>query len=438
VVGAYAATLYATRGVQDAVGVPFVVGLLVLFVAPLPRVALSWLDDARAPAVLLLALAPLGCALQVVHSPLVHVTAARPAAVIRALVLFAGVASLWGALVFARAKRDVALRVVRLALVASVAVLLSRVAVPSASPKPWIDSWYLQQEAALVLASGKNVYTHVYEQIYPPDLFGYTSHFGYLPLVLFFTAPFRLALGDVRYAYVFADALTAWALYRLAGGRSISGALRGASVRDATAAAAALFFLANPMGGVVVELAWSEPLLVVATAFALLSLRGEGRAAGLCVGLALAAKQTNLLLLPLAWAKRRSPRDVALAALVVFASVLPFLLWDAGAFARSTIVVFGSIPTRTDAFSAWTWLHLRGLTLPGAVALVAAGVPGALSLVRAHRRDMSGTLGAIIAAFWALFLTARQSFLNYHYFVTALLVLLLAWRLGVTEERAGA
>ena len=313
---------------------------------------------------------------------------------------------------------------------AAVLLAFARLLPPVISPLPHIDSWTLQQQAADLVWRGVNPYVADYTQIDPPDRYGYVAHFGYLPLVLGFDALARLVVRDIRFAYALCDLLTAWLVWRLARPKS-----------EVIARALAVVFLAIPMGSFVVEQCWSEPLLIVLAALALhtwqetarLAVTSATRRTGLAMGWLLAAKQSNLLLAPLLLAMGRPRRQLAWATLAVAVTVLPLLAWDAQAFVQSTILVFRAMPPRTDGFSVWTIAYnLKGWQLPAAFTLVPVLAALGLSLVWARQRDVVRTLGAAVATYWVLFLTARQSFGNYHYFVSALLVLWLAMRVGRT------
>ena len=163
------------------------------------------------------------------------------------------------------------------------------IAVLRASPKPWIDVWYLQQGAADALWHGYDPYSVAYPNIYgrmanisyPPELLvnGRLVSFCYPPLVVLVDLPARLLLGDIRYASLGLMIFAAWAIARLA--RGPEGEL------------AALFVLFQPRTFFVLEQSWIEPLVLAAIALtALLSARRRGPiAAGVALGLLLASKQ---------------------------------------------------------------------------------------------------------------------------------------------------
>ena len=84
------------------------------------------------------------------------------------------------------------------------------------------------------------------------------------------------------------------------------------------------------------------PVVAMLLATAVLAERGDARGAGLVGGLALATKQTSLLVLPfvaLAIADRSSRRRfVATTSLVGLGLTLPFALWDVRAFVEDAVL----------------------------------------------------------------------------------------------------
>lgn len=316
-------------------------------------------------------------------------------------------------------------KVPHLLTIAGLLLVLARLLPPVISPVPHIDAWTLQQQAADFALHGLNPYAADYAQIDPPQRYGYVAHFGYLPLVLVLDVAGRTLLRDVRFAYALCDVATAWLLWRLVRPRS-----------EALGRALAVTFLAVPMGTFVVEQAWSEPLLLLCATLAVTTWAGSDRRAGLGAGLLLSAKQSNLLLAPLILAQGQPWRRLLWAALMALALLLPALLWNPQAFLQSTVLGLTGMPPRPDGFSLWTVAYrVWDVQLPVVWTILPVASLAVASLAWAVRRDPVRTLGMTIAACWALYLTARQSFGNYHYFVSALLLVWLAarWRAHPVE-----
>ena len=313
------------------------------------------------------------------------------------------------------------------ALVAALAAGLVgvRMVLPWMSPHPFIDSWTLQQEAGDVLLSGGNPYRHAYSQLYPFERYGYRSHFGYLPLVAYFDALGRWLVRDVRWLYVACDVATAWGFGRLA-----SGTLAPQRWTVGPWALAA-WFLALPYGPFVIEQCWSEPLLLALATWSVVGWHASTRSAGIGLGLALAAKQTNGLLavLALAGAGGRRPRLQRMGWTVAAAAAIsaPLALADIDAFLRSTVFGFVQMPPRTDGFSLWTVAFVEGgIEGPAWGSAVVALPLLALAMLRVWRQQPVAALGALAATYHVFFLGARQSFGNYHWFALGLWALALA------------
>jgi hypothetical protein len=324
--------------------------------------------------------------------------------------------------------------------VALVALAFVRLIVPWLSPHPFIDSWTLQQEGGAALLAGHNPYTQGYSQLYPFERFGYRSHFGYLPLIAGFDALATLLVRDVRWAYALCDLATVGLLARIAAG----GPWRQVPAeRRLLGTAVGLWFLAQPYGAFVIEQCWSEPLLLCLAAASIVSWQATDVSAGIWLGVTLAAKQTNALLAPLAWAAARDRRSsrvhTAAAAAVAVAVTLPLAVADWSAFLRSTVFVFTQMPPRTDGFSLWTVAYVEtGRELPAWIAAFAAAPFVGVALLHAFRRRPVACLTWTALAYHALFLTSRQSFGNYHWFAFGLTTLALAARLsgGATATRS--
>ncbi|MSQ82985.1 MAG: hypothetical protein EXR77_08735 [Myxococcales bacterium] len=157
--------------------------------------------------------------------------------------------------------------------------------------------------------------------------------------------------------------------------------------------------------------------------------------AGVGYALLVAAKQTNLLFVPLVWTARAPLKTWLVAAGIALATVLPFAVLAPQAFLQSTVLVFAAMPPRTDGFSLWTvTFNEAGLQLPPLLTLLSLAAPFGLAVIWARRGQLDRALAGVVLALWALFLTARQSFTNYHYFAHALLLLLLAVRLAGQEQ----
>src|SRR5205823_412848 len=240
-----------------------------------------------------------------------------------------------------------------------------------ASPKPWIDVWYLQQGAADALWHGYDPYSVAYPNIYgrmanisyPPELLvnGRLVSFCYPPLVVLVDLPARLLLGDIRYVSLALMLFAAWAIARLA--RGPEGEL------------AALFILFQPRTFFVLEQSWIELLLLAAIALtALLSVRSKGPiAAGVALGLLLASKQYSpyfALPLFLTFPKEGRWKSLLVAAGVAAAVLVPFAAWDWHGFWRGLVTWHFLLDSRDDALSLMALWNRHGGAPAFAVSLV--------------------------------------------------------------------
>jgi hypothetical protein len=262
----------------------------------------------------------------------------------------------------------------------------------------------------------RNIY-HPYEGFYGPGLvvrgvlqFGYP----YPPLTLFLAGA-ALPFGDIRYAHLAALAL---------GGGALACAQPG---RLAPLAAGLLLF--SPRFGLLLQMSWTEPFLILFLSLTVLCARRAPRLVPLFLGLLLASKQYLLLLAPAAILlvpgaagerRRQAARLLLVATAVALAVTLPLALWDPPAFVRSAVTLHLRQPFRLDALSfaaaiaraggpRLTWLPL----LLGPAAL-------AVALWRAPRTPagFAATAGFV---FLVAFAGSKQAFCNFYFFPLAAL-----------------
>lgn len=309
-------------------------------------------------------------------------------------------------------------------------------AVLYASPHPTIDVWLYQQGGALALLEGSNPYAFVFRNPYGPETTVIARELltpdgrgivalPYPPLTILLDLP-AAALGDVRLAYVLATAAGAFLIRALGRGTR-------------TAELAATLLLLQPATFMVMELAWTEPVVLSAVCgAALLASRREPLIArapgmarpgsswillGLVGGVALASKQyTPLLLLPflILVEPGRRWRVAGVAAAVCAATYLPFLLWDSKALWRSMVTFQLVQPFRPDALS-WpaAVVSWGGPQLPPWPAFVAAAGVATVAVLRANSAAWAIAGGA--AAWLILVIGNKQAFCNYYWLGAGLL-----------------
>jgi hypothetical protein len=216
-----------------------------------------------------------------------------------------------------------------------------------------IDVAAFQREACARLLEGQNPYTGSYSippggtQFLGDEVLtdGKINTFPYPPGSLLLVLPGYYFLGDVRWS------LLAAAVAAL--GVSIAAARRAGLPAGHPAELAIWAFFCHPTTWVVLELAWTEPLLLLAIGVSILALAdSRPRVQAGALAAVLTAKQYGLLwggqLLrqrPQAW------RSCALAAGIAVVLMLPFIVWDPSAAWRGMVRFHLVSPFRTDCAS---------------------------------------------------------------------------------------
>jgi hypothetical protein len=311
---------------------------------------------------------------------------------------------------------------------AALAVAL-RVLMIFASPRPIIDVWQIMQTGSDALLHGVDPYTVPVPDIYQgTEDYGYPMDFpfNYPPAnILLHVLPYAV-LKDARFGYVIAEAVAVAVVMAAAGGRRAS---RWSQL-------AMLMFLWHPRGVFSLEMAWTEPYMVLALAVCAAALvRRRVLLACAAFGLAVTLKQYVIPLgLPFLFVVTRlaSPRrvaaGVALGAAVALAPWVPFALWHPEPLYRYGLLFQVRATTfRADGLTLMAPLHaLTGLTVgKGLAALVMLATGGALGW---RLRPLGATAFLFVAptALLAGFLVGSQAFCNYYYFIGALVAFLLA------------
>ena len=303
------------------------------------------------------------------------------------------------------------------------------------APRPIIDVWWLQQGACEALLQGKNPYSAEYPFGDPRQLapeirnIPKVQYFPYPPLSLLAVLPGYL-LGDVRWSLLVA--MLASAALLVATGRRLG--LPPAHPAELIAVA----FLCHPRGLMVVRNAWTEPLLALAGMAAIWAAAARRNKLFIfsLAGLA-TVKQTGILGVPGIWSSSPSLWRTAIpAGLVAFALVVPFWLWDPGAFWKGVVTTHLWSPIRLDSLSVPAILAAStGYELHPALSFVAAGVVGWFIFRQKHLSLSQCVLGnaAVLLAF---FLFSKAAHMNYYWWAGSFLPL--AALVALCEARAEA
>jgi hypothetical protein len=294
---------------------------------------------------------------------------------------------------------------------------------PIGAPHPPIDVFTWTQTSVQALLHKTNPYTvvapDVYHGRYDP---GYTvSVYPYMPATLLAYAPWVSVLGDFRFALAACLVLTIFLMFRI-------GQRLGVSQQLMYAAALAIVF--HPSGPRMVESGWTEPLLVLGAAlfvyFALQNPKGIGQAATFLLLPALKQYVVAPAVLYLIRGRRSTrPRAMIAAVAIGAATVLPFLIWNWQATLNGMVFQMRA-PTvpRLGSTSLVALMATTAGVYPGR--WISVGVQflvGAIAWWRLKDHGLSGLMLASALSLYATFLVGWQAFVNYYYFVGALLIL---------------
>jgi hypothetical protein len=250
------------------------------------------------------------------------------------------------------------------------------------------------EESARVLVDGRDPYAADYSNgplhARPP---GTRTHFPYLPGMLVFGLP-RAAVGsngltDARIWFTAITLVLVGLALWPAGAMGPQGQVRTAQI-----------LLILPTGALLLATGGDDlPVLALMLLAAVLAETGRPLGAGLALGLAVATKQTAWVLAPfLLLAMRHGSgraawrRGALAAGSVAAAFVLPFLLWDLGAFVEDVVkfpLGLGrhGTPARTPTLGSWVVHAFPSARTGLTVALVAAiGLTAVALLVKGGGR----------------------------------------------------
>jgi len=284
-----------------------------------------------------------------------------------------------------------------------------------------IDVWYLLQQSSDGLLDGRNMYEQEWvgsnglQDVYP-----------YLPVTTVLLAPFRWAYGDVRYGLLVAAALSVVVARLLTAPR--------VGWRESpryVPALLPLLIVVAPKWPFLIDQSWTEPLLVLLLAGALLALaRNRPTLAVIALALALASKQHVALLLPLfalwpVFGWRRTVASGALAGVLV----LPWWLASPQAFWADAVDANLSMGVLTRALCVPSWLIRQDVETSFLFLLVALGVAYGLVLWRVPRTLAGLALGSAFVML-TLDLANKQSFFNHYTLPLGLMVVALCAAAG--------
>lgn len=307
----------------------------------------------------------------------------------------------------------------------------------AATEVPPIDVIPFQQEGAAALLAGTNPYALRYDNIFGPDtpyyapelIVGDKLDFGFLypPLSLLMAVPGYVIAGDYRYGAVAAVSITAALVAFARGGRISTGA--------------GMLILTAPATQHVLYWGWTEPFLVVLIAWTIFLAIRNSRATPWALGLAMAAKQFGPALwlvgiLMLMRVRRRvGLRTMVLVPVAVgIATVIPFVLWDAGEFLHSVLTVQLLQPFRLDAITIPALLARFEVPPTPSILGFLLGAITLLILVRFGPRTVAGFCYSVALFFLVFFVLNKHAFVNYYFFVMVVMACGVATTHTSTED----
>jgi hypothetical protein len=297
------------------------------------------------------------------------------------------------------------------------------VLVYKASPNPRIDVVTVHQAAIKAISHGRSPYSISFPDIYrgqqdfypPGAVQNGIVNFGYpYPILsLLMTWAGQRVFGDFRYAELASLAIGS-ALIVTAGGLT----------RVAVLAMGLLLF--TPRVLFQLEQAWTEPLLVFWFGLALWAWRRRWmRLAMTALAMTIAVKQYLIVAAPLAWSmpagtrwaeRLRAPVTIGVIAAVTF---VPVLLWDAGGFMRSAVLVQVNEKLRADALSfAVSYMQSTGHEMSPVLYVTIVAVALLVAVWRAPHTP-AGFSAALAVVLFTTFAFGKKAFCNYYFFVLA-------------------
>lgn len=282
---------------------------------------------------------------------------------------------------------------------------------------PGIDVWEILQQSSTRLLHGNDMYRQHWS-----DSTGLQAVYPYLPGSTLLVAPFRWALGDVRFGMLVASLAAAWIVWRC---------------RPVESPALAALLVVVPGWALFIARSWTEPLLIAALAGMVAALRsGRTRWAVVALAVALACKQHMVLLVPLfiAWPALGWRRTAAAAGLALVV-VMPWLVAGPHDLWHDAVQANLALGVQTRALNVPSLLLRHGTRvgfwLPGLVLLTTYAVV----LWRLPRTLPNLALGCA-AVLWAFDLSNKQTFFNHYMLPLGLLVVALAVADRTTQRQS--
>ena len=324
-----------------------------------------------------------------------------------------------------------------------------------AVPQPFIDVFVANSLGADYLLQGLNPYTGKYPDIYH-GFYDYVPGYVYWPGVLYFQTLAKTVFGDVRYATIIAELITVFSLRKI---------LKLLKWDPLFKNIVPIVWLSFPVSFFVLQQAWVDPLLICTAAlFVLFLLQKKMDHAAIALGYFCGIKQYSVFLAllagayillrpqtegqqgarlgdPKSWNWKEFLRLFVISALVFFALVLPFALWDWEGFYFNTVHMPLSQKMRMDSLSLVAGFARAGFAVSGlqsAMIYLLAVLSSLYWIATRSRINQLQTFTAgLIVTYGATFLFGKQAFCNYYYLLSFFVLLNLFVRSAPTRSPSG-
>ena len=287
------------------------------------------------------------------------------------------------------------------------------------TPNPPIDVFLFHKQSLEALLHGINPYTLSIPNIYEASKGFYGEGvvvngrvnvgFPYPPLSLLLALPGHLIGGDYRYSNLAA--------------MTMSGFFMAYARPSRVSMIAAVVFLFTPRVFYLLELGWTEPLVVLLLTATIFCAWRAPRLLPFALGLLFAVKQYAVLTAPFVFFLLPGPfkmKDFLMllgkATLVAALVTLPAFLINAGAFFKDVVAFQFRQPFRLDSLSYLAWIaQTTGKFLPAWLGF-ATIIPTTALVLKRGPRTPAGFAAAVALVFLVFFAFSKQAFGNYYYF----------------------
>lgn len=321
-------------------------------------------------------------------------------------------------------------------IVVGIALVAARVFVILIAPVASIDVWVYNSMGCDYLAAGKNPYSILYPDIYHGK-WPYSPYNCYPPGYLLCALPFKICLGDVRYAHVFGDLVAAVSLCLLA---------RKQAVSERNSLLLGLVWLAAPVSLYIINQSLVDPMVSTWTGLFFLAMAWRRWFfAAVALGILCTIKQYAFVigLGTLPWLVANVPRRQWLSSCAVVAGtaaviVLPFALTDWPGFFTSVIQTVAKFPLRLDASNLNSFIanefefRLPSFVSSGLTLISLSG--GLWWLWKRPVLRLADAAGYVVLCFGVIFLFGPQASCNYYHLLSYFILLALALNGSATRR----